>query len=67
MDVPDQANELLRGISAVLNVQNLADRRPPFVAIPAGDVAIGRAPVPFDGTNASAVGRYVSLQIRKEW
>lgn len=67
MDIPDQANEPLRGISMVLNVQNLADRRPPFVAIPAGDVAIGRAPVPFDGTNASAVGRYVSLQVRKEW
>jgi hypothetical protein len=34
------------------DLTGLADRRPPFRAIPAGDVAIGRSAVPFDGTNA---------------
>jgi hypothetical protein len=47
-------------LDLVLNIQNLADRRPPFLAIPAGVIAIGRSAIPFDGTNASAVGRYVS-------
>jgi hypothetical protein len=66
-NIPDHANALWRDLSLVLNIQNLADRRPPFLAIPAGDIAIGRSAVPFDGTNASAVGRYVSLEIRIGW
>ena len=56
-----------RDLNLVLNIQNLADRRPPFLAIPAGDIAIGRSAVPYDGTNASGVGRYVSLEFRKGW
>jgi hypothetical protein len=66
-NVPEQANQLWHNFSVVLNIQNLADRRPPVLAIPAGDIALGRSAVPFDGTNASAVGRYVSLEIRKGW
>jgi len=65
--IPDHANGLWHDFSLVLNVQNLADRRPPFLAIPAGDIAVGRSAVPFDGTNASAVGRYVSVEVRKAW
>lgn len=53
--------------SVVLNLQNLLDRRPPLLAIPLSEVAVGRSAVPFDGTNASAVGRYVSLEIRTGW
>jgi iron complex outermembrane receptor protein len=67
VNIPSHANRLWRDLNLVLNIQNLADRRPPFLAIPAGDIAIGRSAVPFDGTNASAVGRYVSLEIRKAW
>jgi iron complex outermembrane receptor protein len=67
VNIPPDASMLWRDLSLVLNIQNLADRRPPFLAIPAGDIAIGRSAVPFDGTNASAVGRYVSLEIRKGW
>ena len=67
VNIPPRANRLWRNLNLVLNIQNLADRRPPFLAIPAGDLAIGRSAVPFDGTNASAVGRYVSLEIRKGW
>ena len=66
LNLPRQST-LSGDLSLVLNIQNLADRRPPFLAIPAGDIAIGRSAVPFDGTNASAVGRYVSLEIRKGW
>ncbi len=65
--LPEHANEPWRGLGIVLNIQNLTDRRPPFLSIPAGDIAIGRSMVPFDGTNASALGRYISLQIRKQW
>jgi hypothetical protein len=67
VNIPPHASVLWRDLNLVLNIQNLADRRPPFLAIPAGDIAIGRSAVPFDGTNASAVGRYVSLEIRKGW
>jgi iron complex outermembrane recepter protein len=67
LNIPPYTSMPWRDLSLVLNIQNLADRRPPFLAIPAGDIAIGRSAVPFDGTNASAVGRYVSLEIRKEW
>jgi iron complex outermembrane recepter protein len=66
-DIPPHGSTVWCGLSLVLNIQNLADRRPPFLSIPAGDIAIGRSAVPFDGTNASAVGRYVSLEIRKGW
>ena len=65
--IPEQANGLWHNFSLVLNIQNLANRRPPFLAIPADDIAIGRSAVPFDGTNASAVGRYMSLEVRKSW
>jgi outer membrane receptor protein involved in Fe transport len=67
LNIPPHAGMLWRDLNLVLNIQNLDDRRPPFLAIPAGDIAIGRSAVPFDGTNASAVGRYVSLEIRKGW
>ncbi len=67
VNIPRRASPLWHDLDLVLNIQNLADRRPPLVAIPAGDVAIGRSAVPFDGANASAVGRYVSLEIRKGW
>jgi iron complex outermembrane recepter protein len=67
LNIPPHASLPWRDLDLVLNIQNLADRRPPFLAIPAGDIAIGRSAVPFDGTNASAVGRYVSLEIRKGW
>ena len=67
LESPYAACSRLRGLSLVLNAQNLADRRPPFLAIPPGELAVGRAAVPFDGTNASALGRYVSLEFRKRW
>ena len=67
LNIPHHERALWGDLNVVLNIQNLADRRPPFLAIPAGDIAIGRSAVRFDGTNASAVGRYVSLEVRKGW
>jgi iron complex outermembrane receptor protein len=67
LNIPNYASTQARGFSLIFNVQNFADRRPPYLAIPAGDIAIGRSQVPFDGSNASAVGRYVSFEIRKGW
>jgi len=34
---------------------------------PAAYLAQGRSAVPFDGANASPVGRVISLQFRKRW
>jgi iron complex outermembrane receptor protein len=54
-------------IQVGLSVQNLFDRKPPFLQIPAAYLAQGRSAVPFDGANASPVGRVISLQVRKRW
>jgi len=40
-------------IQVGLSVQNLFDRKPPFLQIPAAYLAQGRSAVPFDGANAS--------------
>jgi len=50
-----------------LSVQNVFNARPPYLQIPAADLAPGRNAIPFDGTNASPVGRFISLHIRKSW
>ena len=52
----------LKDISVALTVQNLFDRRPPAVTYPTGSVQYG-----FDPANATAVGRFVSLQLTKGW
>ena len=58
---------LLRSLKISLSVQNVMARRPPTVQIPAGDLLPGRNAIPFDGANASPVGRVVSLQFTKSW
>jgi hypothetical protein len=45
----------------VLSIQNLLDEEPPLV------INGGASPILFDPTNASALGRLVSLQVSKEW
>lgn len=66
-NIPDRPNGLWRNLTLALNLQNLADRRPPFLEIPTGTLAAGRSAVPFDGTNASPVGRYISIEFRTGW
>ncbi len=62
-----KASHFWDDIQIGLSVQNLFDRKPPFLQIPAAYLAQGRSAVPFDGANASPVGRVISLQFRKRW
>jgi iron complex outermembrane recepter protein len=57
----------LHGIKVSLNLLNIADRRPPYAPIPPTDLLPGVPPIPFDSTNASPVGRLLSVQIAKRW
>jgi hypothetical protein len=64
---PELSPSLSRNLKVALSVQNLSDRRPPYLQIPAADLAVGQSAIPFDGANASPVGRLISLQITKGW
>ena len=66
-DTGATASALVRSIKISLSVQNVTARRPPTVQIPAGDLFPGRNAIPFDGANASPLGRVVSLQFTKSW
>jgi iron complex outermembrane receptor protein len=66
-DWPNDANVVLRNVSLGLSVQNLFDRHPPLVQIPTEEATIGRPTIPYDGNNASAVGRFVELSLKKRW
>lgn len=48
-----------RGLSAALTIQNLFDRDPPFV-----DRSLGFA---YDPANADILGRFVAIQVKKQW
>ena len=50
---------LAGGTNLALNVQNLSDRDPPFVVNARG--------TGYDPTNATALGRFVSLTVTHEW
>ncbi len=52
---------LLGKLTALLSVQNIANRNPPFVANASGFA------VNFDGANANALGRYYSVQLTQQW
>jgi outer membrane receptor protein involved in Fe transport len=58
---------LLRNTSFAFSVLNFTNRDPPYVGIPVADRFPGQPGVPFDPTNASPVGRLVSLQITRRW
>lgn len=47
------------GLTVAVNAQNAFDRKPPFLNNPAG--------VGYDEENADLLGRFLSLQLRKEW
>jgi outer membrane receptor protein involved in Fe transport len=57
-------NGALSGVLVSLSVQNLFNRSPPLYTVPPGTEAIY---LPYDSTNYSAVGRYVSVSIAKHW
>jgi iron complex outermembrane recepter protein len=49
------------GVSTALSVINLTGRDPPYLANP------GSFGINFDGANANALGRYISLRLQKRW
>jgi iron complex outermembrane receptor protein len=50
------------GATVALSVINLTNRAPPYVLNPSFGVSI-----PYDGNNANALGRYISLRLQKRW
>ncbi|WP_114953945.1 TonB-dependent receptor [Sphingosinicella terrae] len=58
----------LSGVSLLLAVRNLFDTDPPFVADLGPGVTDGLSePIGHDPTNASPVGRFISLELRKRF
>jgi outer membrane receptor protein involved in Fe transport len=53
----------LSGVTVALNAQNVLDEDPPAVAIAVPNSAESG----FDATNASPLGRFISLEITKTW
>jgi iron complex outermembrane recepter protein len=51
-----------RGLSLSLSVVNLAGRDPPYVLNPSAGYNVN-----YDGANANALGRYISLRLGKRW
>jgi iron complex outermembrane recepter protein len=49
------------GVTIALSVINLTNRAPPYVSNPQG------YPITYDGANANALGRYISLRLQKRW
>ncbi len=59
-DIGERANAL-SGVSLGLSVQNLLNRAPPRYSAPVATA------VPYDATNYSAIGRFVSVSVSKHW
>lgn len=58
----------LKGLKLALSAQNLFDQDPPYVAASStGSASTGYTGLGYDTTNASALGRFVSLTVTKEW
>lgn len=54
-------HDALSGVMVALSAQNLFNKAPPLYTPPYSSY------VPFDSTNYSAIGRYVSLSVAKHW
>lgn len=57
----DQRSDALSGLEFVLSAQNLFNRDPPFYTAATLDRP------PYDSTNYSAIGRFLSLSVSKHW
>ena len=56
----------IRNLTLGFAVNNVTNAKPPFAEIPSVDVS-GAPTIPFDPTNASPVGRLISLVVTKRW
>ena len=52
-----------RGLTAGLSVLNVMNRNPPYI----NATSITTEPIHYDPTNASPLGRFVSIDLRKRW
>ena len=50
------------GVTIALSVINLTNRAPPYVSNPSSGY-----PITYDGVNANAQGRFISLRLQKRW
>jgi outer membrane receptor protein involved in Fe transport len=50
------------GLTVALSVINLTNRAPPFLSNPSSAY-----PITYDGANANALGRFISLRLQKRW
>jgi outer membrane receptor protein involved in Fe transport len=57
----DEREDFLSGVTVALTVENLLDRDPPLYSPPFS------AYVPYDSTNYSAIGRFISVSLSKHW
>ena len=57
----DRSTGAMSGIEVALSAQNLLNRRPPSYVVLSPDQP------PYDSTNYSAIGRFVSLSVSKRW
>ena len=58
---------LLHNLRVTLSVQNITDKKPPFIALPPEYLLPGQKPLPYDSVNASPIGRFISMQLSKQW
>lgn len=63
----DSRSVLVRNWTVLLDVQNLANRRPPTVSIPASLQTFLNSGPGYDYANADPLGRTISLQVRRTW
>lgn len=56
-----ERNDILSGLAFELSAQNVFDRAPPLYTATANSVA------PYDSTNYSAIGRFISVSVSKHW
>jgi iron complex outermembrane recepter protein len=61
----EQTSGLLAGAGVSLSVNNVFDEDPPF--IDTGTLSLSTAPEPYDGTNATILGRAVALTLTKSF
>jgi len=50
------------GVTIALSVINLTNRAPPYLSNPSTEY-----PITYDGVNANALGRFISLRLQKHW
>jgi outer membrane receptor protein involved in Fe transport len=58
---------MLAGTSLALLAQNLLDQDPPHVQLSRPDQQAITEPVGFDPVNATPLGRFISVEVRKQW